>query len=285
MVPAAAVAAVAAAACAPVAWPLLAGGAAAAALAAAFGQVGGVGGGLLAEAVTRAWDRSWARRRGTGQRELREALAAELSEALTSPSSAAAGLRAEVAGVLQGVDAVRVALTTTIETTARESGDQVRAVLISGLRELGTQFTEFGWLLEEVNDQITRIAETQAEIAAGSRAMLEAQQRTLMQLTILRQQARAAAGRSRRGTSRPGMPLPGAGNVRADRCRPLLRPRAGDRSPAHPAGRAAHPAGTADGPRPVRLREVLTAAGRPAARDRGRRAAGAGDPRRGRWTC
>ena len=169
VVPAAAVAAVAAAACAPVAWPLLAGGAAAAALAAAFGQVGGVGGGLLAEAVIRAWDRSRARGGpGTGQRELREALAAELAEALTSSSSAAAGLRAEVAGVLQGVDAVKVALTTTIETTARESGDQVRAVLICGLRELGTQFTEFGWLLEEVNDQITRIAETQAEIAAGS---------------------------------------------------------------------------------------------------------------------
>ena len=189
VVPTAAVAAVAAAACAPVAWPLLAGGAAAAALAAAFGQVGGVGGGLLAEAVIRAWDRSRARGGpGTGQRELREALAAELAEALTSSSLAAAGLRAEVAGVLQGVDAVKVALTTTIETTARESGDQVRAVLICGLRELGTQFTEFGWLLEEVNDQITRIAETQAEIAAGSRAMLEAQQRTLMQLTILRQQ-------------------------------------------------------------------------------------------------
>ena len=63
-------------------------------------------------------------------------------------------------------------------------------MLISGLQELGTRFTEFGWLLEEVNDQITRIAETQAEIAAGTRAMLEAQQRTLMQLTILRQQTR-----------------------------------------------------------------------------------------------
>ena len=203
MVPLAAAAAVAAAACAPVAWPLLAGGALAApaALAAAFGQVGGVGGGLLAEAVIRAWDRLRAREGpGIGQSELREALAAELAEALTSSSPAAAGLRAEVAGVLQGVDAVKVALTTTIETTVRESGDQVRAVLIRGLRELGTQFTEFGWLLEEVNDQITRIAETQAEIAAGSRAMLEAQQRTLMQLTILRQQTRpvrvTAAGRA-----------------------------------------------------------------------------------------
>ena len=198
VVPLAAVAAVAAAACAPVAWPLLAGGALAgsAALTAAFGQVGGLGGGLLAEAVIRAWDRLRDREGpGTGQSELREALAAELEEALSSSSPAAAGLRAEIAGVLQGVDAIRVALTTTVETTARESGDQVRAVLIRGLRDLGTQFTEFGWLLEEVNDQITRIAETQAELAAGSRAMLEAQQRTLMQLTILRQQvARCALG-------------------------------------------------------------------------------------------
>ena len=192
MVPLAAAAAVAAAACTPVAWPLLAGGTLVApALAAAFGQVGAVGGGLLAEVVIRAWDQLRAHE-GThiGQSDLREALTDELAEALVSSSAAAAGLRAEVAGVLQGVDAVKVALTTTIETTAWESADQVRAVLIGGLRELGTQFTEFGWLLEEVNDQITLIAETQAEIAADFRAMLEAQQRTVMELTILRQQTR-----------------------------------------------------------------------------------------------
>ena len=166
-------------------------GCAPAALAAAFEQVGGVGGGLLGEAVIRAWDRLRARGGpGIGQGDLREALAAEIWDALTSSSPVAAGLRAEVAGVLRGVDAVKVALTTTIETTARESGDQVRAVLIGGLRELGTQFTEFGWLLAEVNDQLTRIAEAQAELAADSRAMLEAQQQTLMQLTILRQQTR-----------------------------------------------------------------------------------------------
>src|SRR5215469_3884198 len=58
VVPVAAAAAVAAAACAPVAWPLLAGGAVgSAALAAAFSQVGGVAGALLADAVSRAWDR------------------------------------------------------------------------------------------------------------------------------------------------------------------------------------------------------------------------------------
>ena len=193
VVPLAAAAAVAAAACAPIAWPLLVGGALVgpAALTALFGQVGGVGSGLLSEAVIRAWDRLRGREHGgIEQSEFRDALASETEGGPTSSLPTAAGLRAELAGVLHGVDAVRVALTTTVETTVRASGDQVRAVLIQGLRELGTRFTEFGWLLEEVNDQIARIAESQAEIAAGSRAILEAQQQTLMQLTILLQQTR-----------------------------------------------------------------------------------------------
>lgn len=192
MVPLTAAAAVAAAACTPVAWPLLAGDAAAgtAALAAAFGQIGGVGGGLIAETVIRAWDRLRSGEKpDPGQTELREAVAKELSVAFTSSSPMAASLRAEVAGILQGVDAVKIALTTTIESTVQESGDQVRAVLVQGLRELGWQFTEFGWLLGEVNDQIGHIARAQTEIVASSRAIWDAQQRTLMQLAILSQQA------------------------------------------------------------------------------------------------
>jgi WD40 repeat protein len=195
MVPLAVVTVVAAAACVPVAWPLLAGGAVASqtALAAAFAQVGGVGGGVVAEAVIRVWDRlRLPERRDVPQRELREALAAELGEALGSASPSAARLRAEIAGVLRGVDAVQVALTATIESAVTASGDQVRAVLVHGFQDVGTRFSEFGWLLQETRDQITGIAEAQAELAASSRAILEAQQQTLMQLTILRQQASAA---------------------------------------------------------------------------------------------
>jgi WD40 repeat protein len=192
LVPLAAAAAVAAAACAPIAWPLLAGGAlvAPAALNALFGQVGGVGGGLLTEVVIRTWDRLQDRKHsdsGIKQSEFREALADDLKEALTSSSVTAAGLRAELAGVLHRVDAVGVALTTTVEATVRESSDEVRAVLIEGLRDLGTRFSEFSWMLDEVSDQLARIAESQAELAAGSRAMLAAQQQTLMQLTMLLQ--------------------------------------------------------------------------------------------------
>jgi WD40 repeat protein len=121
---------------------------------------------------------------------LRKALAAELAEALGASSPAAAELRVEVAGVLREVDAVQVALTTTIETTTGEARDQILGVLISGLQEMGSRFTEFGWLVGEVRDQVDRMAETQVEIAAGTRAALEGQQQTLMQLTILRQEVR-----------------------------------------------------------------------------------------------
>ena len=190
-VPLGAVAGVAAAACAPVAWPLLASGAVAGspALVAAFAQVGAVGGGLLAEVVIRAWDRlrGSGKESGSGPDELRDALAEELERALASPS---AGLRTEVAGVLRAVDAVRVALGATVETAVWQSGERIQAELMRGFRDTGTRFAEFGWMLGAVSDQVASMAESQAEIAAGTRAMLEKQQLTLMQLTLLRQEVR-----------------------------------------------------------------------------------------------
>lgn len=192
-VPLGAAATVVAAACVPVVWPLLAGGVGAGggAVAAALGQVGGVGGGLLAEAVIRAWDRLRSGKDGQGEsgggpEELRVVLAAELERALGSPSGP--GLRAEVAGVMRAVDAVQVALTATIDTAVGGSGERVRAELTRGLGELGAQFAEFRWLLVEVDDQIAGLAESQAVIAAGTRATLDNTEQALMHLTLLRQE-------------------------------------------------------------------------------------------------
>jgi WD40 repeat protein len=191
VVPLAATATVAAAACAPVVWPLLLAsgtGGGAAVVGAALSQVGGVGGGLLAEAVIRAWDRLRAGGRpGAGQAELRDALAAELEAGLTLETPAAAALRDEVAGVLRGVDAVQVALTETV----KKSAAAVREVLVRGLRELGEEFSEFGWVLDEVNQQLTIIAEDVAQTAATSREVADNQQQTLVELAMLRQEARS----------------------------------------------------------------------------------------------
>lgn len=192
VVPLAATAAVAAAACAPVVWPLLlaaGAGSGAAVLGAALTQVGGVGTGLLSEVVIRAWDKLRTRDRpDASQADLRDALAAELQAALAVDSPAAAALRDEVAGVLQGLDAVRVALTATVQ----ESAAGVREVLVRGLRDLGEEFTEFGWVLDEVNQQLTLMAEDVAQTAATSREVADNQQQTLVELAMLRQETRGA---------------------------------------------------------------------------------------------
>ncbi|MGP0025752.1 MAG: AAA family ATPase [Streptosporangiaceae bacterium] len=148
-----------------------------------------MGGGLLSEAVIRAWDKLRSRGRpDAGQAELRDALAAELEARLTLGTPAAAALRDEVASVLRGVDAVQVALTATVE----ESAAGVREVLVRGLREMGEEFTEFGWVLDEVNRQLSVIAEDVAQTAATTRVVADNQQQTLVEIAMLRQEARSA---------------------------------------------------------------------------------------------
>ena len=165
-------------------------------------QVGGVGGGLLSEAVIRAWDKLRSHGRGdAGQADLRDALAAELEAGLTLGTRAAAALRDEVAGVLRGVDAVQVALAATV----KESAAGVREVLVRGLRELGEEFAEFGWVLDEVNRQLAVIAEDVAQTAAISREVADNQQQTLVELALLRQEAR---GVFRYRAGQPGRAVP-----------------------------------------------------------------------------
>ena len=174
-----------------------------------------MGGGLLSEAVIRAWDRL--RSRGqpeAGQADLRDALAAELEAGLTLDTPAAAALRDEVAGVLRGVDAVQVALTATVE----ESAAGVREVLVRGLRELGEEFTEFGWVLDEVNQQLTVIAEDVAQTAATTREVADNQQQTLVELAMLRQEARGAF---RYRADRPGAAVPAGPSADEERAAAL----------------------------------------------------------------
>jgi len=183
-----AVVTVVAAACAPVAWPLLAGGMATSAeLTAVFAQIGGVGSGLLTEILIRLWDRLRdSEKHEVSQHEFREELIAELGKELTGSSRAAAALRAEISGILHGVDAVRVALDASTEVSARGSG-QLREVMIYGFQELGTEFAEFRWVLGDVSGQIS---ELRAEFAASSAALQDQQEMILMRISRLRQHER-----------------------------------------------------------------------------------------------
>jgi hypothetical protein len=199
VVPLAATAVVAAAACAPVVWPLLlaaGAGSAAAVVGPALAQIGGVGGGLLSEAVIRAWDRVRSRGQSdTGQADLRDALAAELEAGLTLDTPAAAALRSEVAGVLRAVDAVQVALTATVT----ESAAGVREVLVRGLGQLGNEFAEFGWVLDEVSEKLTGIYEDVAQMKVTGLEATDMYQQILVEVSVLRDEVR-------RGFRRPEPP-------------------------------------------------------------------------------
>ena len=185
-----------------------------------------------------------------------------------------------------------MALAATVGATVRESADQVRAALVTGLKDLGTRFSEFGWLLGEVNDQVVRIAETQVEIVcAGNRAMLEAQQQTQMKITILQQEIRRAhtdgggpvglpatigvSPDERRAAELDAAGVPvgwecptqACGFRAAEQIRSDFRPRAANRYSRHPAGGAARHTRSADRPRAVWVGEILAAQSRVAAGD------------------
>ena len=200
-----------------------------------------LGSGLLTETVIRAWDRLQARgRSGIDEADLRDALAAELESSLASDTPAAAALRKEVAGVLRGVQAVQVAVTAAVE----ESAAGLREVLVRGLCELGEEFSEFGWVLDDVNQQLAVIAAKVNQAAANSREMADDQQQTLVELQMLRKALGARAGwcltspfrlvprkmRSRlpRLTLPGSRPVPtvlsGAGGISAERRRTVLWP-------------------------------------------------------------
>lgn len=183
-----AVVTVVAAACTPVAWPLFAGGMATSAeLTAVFAQIGGVGSGLLTEILIRVWDRL----RDSGghqasEQKFRDELTVELGRELTGNSSGAPALRAEISGILRGVDAVRVALDASTQVSARESGE-LREVMIAGFQELGTEFTEFQWVLGDISGQIS---ELRAELAASSATLQDQQELILMRISRQHQHER-----------------------------------------------------------------------------------------------
>jgi hypothetical protein len=161
---------------------LLTGGAGSGAVTAVIDQIGGLGSGLLAEMVIRVWDRLRARGEDAAdESRLRDELAEELESALSADSETAAVLRAEIAGVLRGAEAIQVALTAAVE----ESAAGVQAVLVQGLLELGEEFVEFRGLLQDVSGQLGVLVGDVRQTMAG-------QQQMLVQIFLLRNEIRGA---------------------------------------------------------------------------------------------
>ena len=100
-----------------------------------FRSVGGIGGGYLATILTNFSERARRHVQETGETATEESIRGELADQIARAlyGEAGAGLRAEVASVLRGVDAVRAAL----------AADRNHALAL-GLAALGEQVADFG---------------------------------------------------------------------------------------------------------------------------------------------
>lgn len=183
------VGALVAAAIAPVVWPLAgAVGMSAAVLSALFGQVGSVGAGYLVEVVTKALDR--ARQAGADEfspARFREAIEDEL-RALTDDEDSAIGLRREVAALLRAVGGIDAAVSAAVEAGAEE----VQSALDAAFTDLSGSVAEFGWMVEETRQTLSRIQEEQARQSVEQRHQTDLVRETLVKTTLLLQRHDAA---------------------------------------------------------------------------------------------
>ncbi|MGH8905495.1 MAG: DNA-binding protein [Egibacteraceae bacterium] len=215
LTPAGIAAFLAASAVAPIALPLL-GVAAGPALAALIGQLGGMGGGYLAGVLIDVRDRM--RRDGRPDltvEQLRDALAVELAARMDEE-----GLRAEVAHLLDAVDAAHVALAEAV----RISNAELAADLAAGLSALAGEFVEFHGLLGRMEGALATLHEQVAELQRGQGEHRELTWDVLVGIIEIRQHVIAIAGRLSQPSDRqpseerpPGRcPYPGLAAFTAD---------------------------------------------------------------------
>ena len=126
--------------------------------------------GFIAEFVAKRGDGATAGLTAASEEALQADLERELIRRLEAGGDEAAGLRAELAALLQSVGGVEVALDAV--------SDDVRAALAKGLGELGVAFDEFRWVLRDVHEMVFEIQGHQA-------VQLNLQRETLAKINLL----------------------------------------------------------------------------------------------------
>jgi len=160
----------------------------AAVLSALFGQVGSVGAGYLGEVVTKALDR--VRQAGAGEAspaQLREAIENELRAQIDEEDSAI-GLRREVATLLRAIGGIDAAVSAAVEAGAEE----VQSALDAAFTALSGSIAEFGWMVDETRQTLSRIQDEQARQGAEQRHQTDLVRETLVKTTLLLQRHNAA---------------------------------------------------------------------------------------------
>lgn len=186
----------------------LAGGAGGGEIGAVLGQVGGIGGGYIATVLTNFSECTRRHVQKTGETATEESIRGELADqiALALQGEAGNGLRAEVAAVLRGVDAIGAAL----------AADRDHA-LAPGLAALGEQMANFRWVLSDLGVRLSEVQRILREQGVSQRSHILAARGELETITALLQRvvaarealdpAPAVTGQSRK--KREACPYPG----------------------------------------------------------------------------
>jgi WD40 repeat protein len=202
LTPAALASFLAAAALTPLLVPLI-GGMGGGEVGAALTQLGGIGGGYLAGLLSGIVERARRSAREDGEAVSGDWIRVELAEViqreLAAPGQAGSGLRGEVSAVLRSVDAIPAAM-------AADDG----GVLALRLTELGEQFTEFGWVLDDLAPQLTEVQRTLVREGAAQRSHIAGVRGELDTITGLLQRIVAAQERAARAGAAAAPPPGGA---------------------------------------------------------------------------
>ena len=106
-----------------------------------------------------------------------DALAQDLLARLEAGGAQAAALRVEMSRLLQAVHGVETALAT--------APDQERDALMDSFQRLGSRFSEFGWMLDEIRHTLAELQERQAEQLLLQRQQLDLHREELAKLNLL----------------------------------------------------------------------------------------------------
>jgi hypothetical protein len=159
--------------CASAVSPVVAAGAGVtgAAAVAGAGVVSSVGGGVLSTVIASALDHLRERgvKAGSPPEDLEEGIARQIREILSAGGADAQALRAEIAGVLEAIDAGGTALLAAIEA----GSEQARRDIIAVFGELGGGFAELRFLLSGVERAAGQIQAAQDEQGAQLRVLID----------------------------------------------------------------------------------------------------------------
>jgi Novel STAND NTPase 1 len=163
---------------------------------AGIGVLSSVGGGVLTQVVSDALDRlhQHGQAQTPSREDLEKGIAEQIQQILAGGDQYADALRTEIASVLKEIDAGGTALRAAME----ENNERIRRDVIAAIGVVGSDFSEMGFLLQDVAQAAAEIQKGLDVQGADVRAIIEQNERQSADIRLVREDlsaiARAAAG-------------------------------------------------------------------------------------------